>query len=858
MNDQVYFGRGRLLLGASVSVLMCIAMGAPAFAQSAAGPKTTAGQPASLQEVVVTARKHAESLQRVPIAITAQTGQQLQQQNIREPADLGRIAPSLVAAVGASTPTGVLLEIRGQVTSDILLTEGQAVGLYEDSVSIPHPAGTDIAFFDLSRVEVLNGPQGTLYGRNTTGGAINVITKGADYDGQHGFLNLEGGNYNDWKVGAAVNLPIVDDKLAVRLAYQHWSREGFGRSVLTGERFGDPKDDDVARLSVKFDPDPQFSLTAKLEYDGANRTDALYQTRGFSPAGQYTTTTCAGGINLVGQAGQYCPNGNGTSLGGLTTTATELLLEGLYPSFAAAQSALSKMVANNNLFTNYSNINTRERLEAWHGVIDASWKISDAVSLRSITGVHQYTDFRTFDLLGLPGQTLFVGGGTGNGAVEPVSGVFFPPGNMVLPFGVGANDPRPLQPDGQSLSFTQEFNLSGVSFDNHLTWLGGVYYSYDRGQESQVTTEFQMSNFFKEGLIDINYDSPVIRNSAFAVFTQDDIKLNNMFSITVGARYTEETLSQTATDVLLFPGPTFVCLAGPNALAPEPSQAACGVSQNLQSEGVSYLLSFNAQLTRDILVYAKTARGFKGGALQQRAPTFTPAKPEIATDYELGVKSEWFDRRLRADIDVYDTEYANKQETEIVDINGAQSTPIVNARGARIQGVEWQFLATPFSGFTVNFTGDYIHGYFTDFPNALAAAGTALNANGLAFPAVSPWTLDVGGRYAHDLGPGEIAFQADYSWNAAPPENALSVYPGTPASVLSQWYRSIGLMNGRIDYRLPDKGLTLSVFANNLLNLHWQTNSLGFVGNGSDFGYTGQTQDPQMWGVSLRWSFGAE
>jgi iron complex outermembrane receptor protein len=834
----------KTLLGGAM-VVVSVSAGSQALAQSAR-PAVTAGTGSVVGEIVVTARKREESLQRVPVAITAQTGQQLQQQGVRSPSDLGRIAPSLVASSGSSTPTGVLLSLRGQATSDVLITEGQAVGLYEDSVSIPHPSGTDIAFFDLNRVEVLNGPQGTLYGRNTTGGAVNIITKGADYNGLHGFISAEVGNYDDAKVGGAVNLPIVDDKLAVRLAYQHWNREGFGQSAITGERFGDPKDDDVARLSVKFDPDPRFSVTGKLEYDNARRTDDLYQTRGFTPPGQFSTSTCPGGINLAGgQAGQYCPNGGGNSVGGVAATTTEWLLEGM-PGGASP----ATLVANNkSLFTNYSSIETFEHVSAWHGVIDASWKITNDITLRSITGVHQFTDYRTFDLLGVPGQTLFVGAGTGNGAVEPVSGVLAP--------GVG-DDPRPLRPDGQSLSVTQELNLSGSAFNNHLDWLVGGYYSNDRGNESQVTTAFQMTNFVGEGLIDVNYDSPLVTNTSWAIFSQDDFKLNNMFSITVGGRYTEENLAQTAEDVLLFPGPTYLCEAGPNTLMPEATQAACAVQQSLKSSGVSYLFSLNAQLSRDVLVYIKTARGFKGGALQQRAPTFPTAKPEIATDYEIGVKSEWFEHRLRLDIDAYDTEYSNKQETEIIDINGVQSTPILNAPKARIQGVEWQVTATPFTGLTLNFTGDYIHGFYTDFPNALAASATPLNATGLAFPGVAPWTLDVGGRYTHAFGPGEIAFQADYSWNAAAPQNALSVYPGTPPSVLAQWYQDIGLVNGRIDYSLPDKGITFSLFATNLLNKHWQTVALGFIGSGSDYGYTGQTQEPQMWGVSFRKSFGGE
>src|SRR5690606_16207468 len=101
-----------------------------------------------------------------------------------------------------------------------------------------------------ARVEVLKGPQGTLYGRNTTGGAVNVITRGADYSGVHGFAYGEYGNFNNWKLAGAINVPIVEDKLAVRVAAQHWDREGFGESAITGQDFGGTHDDDIIRLSV--------------------------------------------------------------------------------------------------------------------------------------------------------------------------------------------------------------------------------------------------------------------------------------------------------------------------------------------------------------------------------------------------------------------------------------------------------------------------------------------------------------------------------------------------------------------------------------------------------------------------------
>ncbi len=820
------------------------------FAGNACAQQASASANAitEVPQVVVTARKRQESLQSVPVAVTAQTGVQLQQQGIREPSDLGRIAPSLSIVAGPSSPTGVLASLRGQAASDVLLTLSQPVGFYQDSVNIPHPAGTDVGFFDLSRVEVLNGPQGTLYGRNTTGGAINVYTRNADYNGLHGFAGAEVGNYDDWKLGGAVNIPIVEDKLAVRLAYQHWDREGFGRSAVTGERLGDPRDDDVARLSIKFDPATNFSVTAKVEYDQARRTDDLYQTRAFTPPGMFTTApaTCAGGIPLATVAGlpssgDYCPALNGTTAGGAGTAYFEWLTEGMKGGVNPIALVAGANAANS-LFTNYSAVSTFEHVSSWHGVLDMAWTVLPDVTLRSITGVHEFTDYRTFDLTGLPVQAFLVGYGAGG--LTPALGA----------------DTRPLQPDGQSTQWTQELNLSGLAFDRKLTWLVGGFYSNDSGNEDERASLFQGLTGF-----DLNFHSPSITNTSWAIFTQEDYKITDIFSVTAGLRYTEEDLSQTAEDYIYFlPGGgspiagLMSCLAGGSGL-PTPTEAGCAVNQSLHSHGVSYLVSLNAQVTKAILLYAKTARGFRGGALQARAPQVAAARPETDTDYEIGMKSDLLDRRLRVNLDLYDTEYSNKQETQIVDINGAQTTPIENAATARIQGVEGEFTAVPMNGLSFNANFDYLYGYYVHFPTALTPDNTPVDASNVQF-AIPHWTLDIGGRYVREIGPGQLSFQMDYSWRSDTPQTVLNVEPtlkGINPAVVNAWYAAVGLVNARLEYNLPDHGLSVAFFATNLFDKHYQTSSgVAFVGSASDFGWTGQTQEPRMWGVQIKKVFG--
>ena len=802
----------------ATAAIVIAGAGAPAYAQAQAPSAQSAAAPAqatapAIEEVVVTARKREESLQSVPVAVTAQSAEQLAQQGIDEPTDLTRNVPSLTIVSSASSPTGAIISLRGQNASDILLTLSQPVGLYEDSVNIPHPAGANVAFFDLSRVEVLKGPQGTLYGRNTTGGAINIITRGADYDGFHGFVYGEVGNRDDWKAAAAINAPLIPDVLAARIAYQHWGRDGYGHSAITGQKLGGDRDDDVVRASLKFDPTATFSVTGKLEYVRARRSDAMYQTR------QFLSPRFAGAAdaewNLEGRQG------------------------GVAPSVLVAGSG-------GDLFTNYAEMQTSERVNAWHGVVDANWQVTEAIALRSITGYHEFKDFRVFDLDALPLQAYEVGFGVNGGA----------------PTSVGF-DPRPLLPDGHSRQWTQEFNLSGQTFGKRLDWLVGGFVSNDKGDQNQTATpgfEILASLPPPAGLgfpSLANFHSPRVETKTWAVFTQNDFKFNDMFSVTAGLRYTEERLEQDVAAFLYnittspFPARYF-CLAGPTLHTFQATEAGCTLSQKEKSSGTSYLLSANFQVTPSILVYLKTSKGFRGGALQVRAPDFPPAAPEKAEDYEIGLKSDWFDHRLRANLAAYQTDYKNKQETSIVILNGIQSTPIVNAATARIKGVEGEFTAAPIEGLTLTASFDYLDGKYRRFPNAIGPVGI-VDASGDAF--TNPkWAYNIGGRYAFPVGPGELAVQANYAWRDKIRTTLLNNDPRLDPALAREWRKSIGLLNGSIDYTLPDKGLTLTVFATNLTNKKYQTYALTLP----NYGFTGITQEPRMYGISIRKTFGQE
>jgi len=262
-----------------------------AMAAAVATTSVTAHAQAQVEEVVVTARKREESLQDVPVAVTALSGGELANKGVQSPRELATTVPGLAVGLSAASATAVVFSIRGQTASDVLLTIDQAVGVYVDGINVPRPTGLDAGFVDLQRVEVVKGPQGTLYGRNTTGGAVNVITRAPDFDGVHGFLTGELGNHKDLKASGAINLPIIDDTLATRLVFQRWQREGFGHSAGTGQDLGRDHDQTYFRASINYRPTSALLLELKGDWYRARENGTLSTLRKY--VGSVATDTQA-------------------------------------------------------------------------------------------------------------------------------------------------------------------------------------------------------------------------------------------------------------------------------------------------------------------------------------------------------------------------------------------------------------------------------------------------------------------------------------------------------------------------------------------------------------------------------------
>lgn len=249
------------------AVCICCHVNLQAIAQEEV---SASGRTEYIEEIIVTARRREERLQDVPLSATAISGQLMHELSIQDLFDIQFQAPNLQIAPFPAVGGDASISMRGQSQFEPVITLDPVVGIYVDEVYLGRATGALLNLVDLERVEVLMGPQGTLYGRNTTGGVINLISRKNTTGELGGMLGVTGGNYGRKNVTAAFSLPIVGDKLAARLSYRNANRDGFGTNTLLSE---DLDDEDAQSLRLNLSWFPKDDLDVLFSFDSTRQRE---------------------------------------------------------------------------------------------------------------------------------------------------------------------------------------------------------------------------------------------------------------------------------------------------------------------------------------------------------------------------------------------------------------------------------------------------------------------------------------------------------------------------------------------------------------------------------------------------------
>ena len=694
-----------------LSLLAGTSIAFAAQAQEASPPPEPAGDAqvtGGIGDIVVTARRTSEAAQTIPIAITAFGAQQLTDANVEGIADIAKQTPNFFVQTSSADPTGVLLTIRGQSQQDSILTIESPIGVYVDGVNYIRSSNLETALFDTERVEVLRGPQGTLFGKNTTGGAINITTRQPDLSGVGGYVQASGATHDRYDVGAVFNLPVVTDKLGVRLVGRWTDNGSLGVNGLN-EGIGG-REQIAFRANTLFTPNDNVTWAISADYTrtkGDGPVSKLAFVSPFPSPAPGTPNPAPALIDIAISQGILNPAlladpvANGPAIGA---------------ALAQAQALFAGLVDRRGFYDNDATGLQGVYARTYGVSSNLAVELTPDLSFRSISGARWLKRWLDVDLDASPFPLLEAS----------------------------------LASRAKNLS--QEFQFSG-NVGQSLDWIVGAYFNEETGRDFSRAIALGTINPTNPNITD-----GFVKNSSWAVFGQFNYDLTDTIRFTGGLRWTEESKQLRS----------FNRSSGGAVCNIPPALQLGGTCQALFKDGFSdysYLASVDWTPRNGLLFYARTARSFKGGGQNLRgtgtADSFAAFAPEVVTDYEVGTKVDLLDRRLRINAAIFQANYNDIQRTIVQAAPGGAIVSLVtNAARARIRGGELEVTAIPVEGLTLSGSVGVNDAKYLDFTDVTGDR----SGEPFQFP---KYSYRLGATYAAPLDFGELRLAVDWTWRSA-------------------------------------------------------------------------------------------
>jgi iron complex outermembrane recepter protein len=840
---------------------LTIAMATPAVAQDSTAPAPAAQAPVTqaddggIPEIVVTAQKRSENVQNVPIAISAFTAAALTERAVTSVASLSNIAPNVTLDAGTpfSGSSAVLSAyIRGIGANDFAFNIDPGVGIYLDGVYLARSVGANQDLPDVERIEVLKGPQGTLFGRNTIGGAISIVT----HDPGNVFRfkgDVTTGRFGLIQTRATVDLPLADN-LSSSISFSTKNRKGYLRRIafpgaenfastpITSYKaagynnigFGTEGGDDSWNLRGKLKYNGgAFRATLSGDYSNIDQSQLANKLIATTPAVFAGTYNCA--IAEPVAVGTNCGGGPPSfaylpAIGGLTSLFNNPTVYGANTDANPNNNRLpyDDRFLTGNIDTSYANGNNYSKLKAYGGALTLEYDLTDSVKLKSITAYRE------------------------------------------LHWNVG------MDVDGSPLNFlhtsftmnqwqgSQEVQLLGSAMDKKLNYVLGAYYFKEAGDLHDYVT-------FAEGLLQV--DGPNnLSTKNYAFFGQVDYKFTDQLGITLGGRYTHEDKSfegfQSDANGLTYKILSFLAGigAGPPACANiNPISDACRIAAGFPNAGqpLRYYVAgtqhkvfnnFSPKIgiqyhpTQDVMLYGSYSKGYKTGGwttrLSNPLPNAPGFGPEKATTYELGLKSTLLDRHLQINAAVFQTNYKGIQ----LNFQQGSSPTVQNAGDARIKGFEVEVTAAPVKSFIITGSVGYLDAKYT---NVLLQAQVAPNPfqagvfAGGELPKTPKWKFNISPRYEAELGnSGKLVFLADYTHTSPLWNDTERAYFLKRAAT--------DLLNGSVTYKEPGNQWDVTLGMTNITNERYLVTGQAQIAGGQFYGTYSR---PREWYAKLGFKF---
>ncbi|WP_295494666.1 TonB-dependent receptor [Sphingorhabdus sp. EL138] len=864
----------RVITAALCSTVCSVMLIPAAFAQTAQAEDDSGDEP-----IIVTATLRAMDVQDIPLAVTAVAPEALERQGINDIKNLASISPSFNIQSSQTETQGTSIKIRGVGTTGNNTGLESSVGVFIDGVYQSRPGVALGDLVDLERLEILRGPQGTLFGRNTSAGALNVTTKRPSLSTTEGFANASYGNYNFMNVQAGVSLPVAQDVAGVRLSGTWRKRDGYLKTPAGVE--SNDRDRYMLRGQLYIEPNADVSIRLLADYA---KTDE-----------------------------QCCE--------AVIVRETELAPFSAFHGLASDGVDQSGMSALNNLSINggpYLNGSKQ-----WGTSAELKWDLG-AAKLTSVTA------YRKFD-----SSSTTVGGFTANDTYT---------------VGNGAPTSRTgILPSGDHIkTFTQELRLQGTALNDGLDWLIGGFYSSEKIRADQTMTlnaDFQRTgsafNFGNAAGVNPlfaltalgNAGVPVNANgnyaenrfnqdaSSWSVFTHNVLNFTDKLSLTVGARYVNETKDasfnqlagttgagasacQASVNGVLtgavpaalragmigincFPFATSVALTAPAAVGGGLASAKLPLprvwSQEFKDDEITYTAQLGYKANEDLLFYAGYSHGFKSGGfnldpqsatLQNSAAILaglaTPGGPVIVApvyadpsfksekvnQIEVGVKATLFGG-IKANLALFDMKMSDFQ---VLEFTGVQFLTF-NVNSARSTGAELELFGKLSDHISASASGTYANArYPGNCADGVAAAALAstLRLCGQDLTNAPRFAGVIGMTYDGPLNDSGWSLLVNGNVNYSDSRTTRTIDTDTnglpvPLARQENYYK----INARIGLTTPDDRYTFELWGTNLNNeitrgITANTPLRGGAGTRSLIGFV---EEPRMYGLTVRAKF---
>ncbi len=796
------------------SAIGALALSAPAL-HAADANAAAAGSGTTIGELVVTAQRREENLQDTPVAVSAFSAASLSAKRLDGGQNLLLQIPN--TNYSRSNFGGYNLKIRG-IGSDVVgsgLSGTAGVSINENELPVTAAHFQDTDFFDVDRVEVVRGPQGTLYGRNATGGAVDIITtKPSSTFG--GFGSIQYGNFNAVRATGAVNIPL-GDAFALRVAGFRYFQDGFGENTYLNRRV-DGRDLGAIRGTLSFKLNDKFNAYLLFEHfsedDNRNRVGKQLCYKDNGPASVGGVAVTAGYAAFLSQG---CQPGSLYGDGAYGTVNSNATLGGFLANVSGLSNGTDLFgnhpMQDHNLHNIESAIQPLYRAQQDLVDLHMAYNITDNLTLTSITGFNRETNATAEDYNRLVPVTPFQPVGTSD--FGPIPLLLFPNGVVHDPQTGTSNKLTSFDySSGQSKEYTEELRLAS-SFTGKFNFLVGGFYSELTAPRNSGTNYYVESNSLTgyslvqnfAGLpaitIDPNYPPTGEGHNyydsrtgggflkSYAGFGEVYYQFTPQVKLTLGGRYTTDQLYNLQYPIsLLAPGggfPDQVCpTSSPNVIK------TCLNPQRLTQRAFTGRANLEwtptLSFTDKTLIYATYARGYKGGGFNTAcqpafgatdcgfSPTFAP---EYIDSYELGLKNTLLGGALTLNLDGFYYDYSGYQISRII------SESSVNENiNAKIYGVEFESVYSPIRNLTFNATVGFLH-------SAIGSGQSSVDSLNLS-QGNPAYTL------VKDTRPGNLAYNC-----LAPTVNVAGYIAGSYPAIGLSTQCGLGVTAGQVQYGIP-------------------------------------------------------